>query len=91
MIFQKSVPCLDLISPPVSSQRQVSSIYLDPVSHTNLLYTFSAYSFPDTYVKCFLIYFSYRQYSVRFLDTFSLPFEVFWGWGDGGRSNSDLF
>ena len=51
MIFQKLVPCLNFISPAVSSQHQVDSIYFDLVSHTNLLYTFSVFCFSDFFIS----------------------------------------
>jgi hypothetical protein len=59
MIFQMLVPCLDFISPPVSSQRPVHSIYItlsstsDPASHTVAL---TKLLLPDSYLNWFCIY-----------------------------------
>jgi hypothetical protein len=75
----------DVISPSVSSQRQVPSIYFDPssafylVSHIILLHRFCVHVLSDGYAHWFRSYLSNQQSSVCILVTFSLPFEVFSG------------
>jgi hypothetical protein len=79
---------LDFISPLVSSQRQVDSIYFDLssafdlVPHPRLL-KLCAYGLSDGYVNRFCSYLTNRQSSVRISDTSSLPFEVLSGVPEG--------
>jgi hypothetical protein len=76
------VTYLDFTFPPVSSQRQVDSIYFDLisasdlVSHSILLHKLCAHGLFRGYVNWFLSYLTNRKSSARILDTFSLPFEV---------------
>jgi hypothetical protein len=69
----------DFISPIVSSQRQVDSMYFDLVSHPILLHKLGAHGLSDGYVNWFRIYLINRQSSIRILDSFSLHFEVLAG------------
>jgi len=76
------VTSFDFISPIVSSECQVISIYFDlrntiDVLHSVLLHILCAYGVSDGYVKWFHSYLSNRQSFVRVSVTCSLPFEVF--------------
>jgi hypothetical protein len=76
------VTYLDFISPLVSSQQQVDSIYFDLssafdlVQHPVLLNKLCEYGLSDGYINWFRSYLTNRQSSVRISDTSSLPFEV---------------
>ena len=75
----------DVISPLVSSQRQIPSTYFyissasDLVSHTILLHKLCAHGLSDGYIHWFRSYLSNQQSSVYILVAFSLPFELFLG------------
>jgi len=79
----------DVISPLVSSQCQVLSIYFDLrsaselVSHIILLHKLCAHGLSDGHVHWFHSYLSNQQSSACMLVTFSLPFKVFSGGPQG--------
>jgi hypothetical protein len=91
------VTYLDFISPLVSSQRQVDSIYFnlssafDLVPHPILLNKLCAYGLSDGYVNWFRSYLTNRQSSVRISDTSSLPFKVLSGMPQGSVLGPSLF
>jgi hypothetical protein len=92
-----SIHIIDFISPLVSSERQVDSIYLDLssasdlVPHPILLNKLCAYGLSDGYVNWFCSYLTNRQSSVRISGTSSLAFEVLSGVPQGSVVGPLLF
>jgi hypothetical protein len=80
---------LDFISPLVSSQRQVDSIYFDFsnafdfVLHSILLYKLCAYGLSESYLNWFRSYFTDRYSSARILGAFSSAFAISSGVAQG--------
>jgi len=79
------VTYLDCISSLVSSEHQVHSIYfyrssgLYLVWHPALPHILCVHELPVRHISWFCSYPTNRLSSICILDTFSLPFEVFWG------------